>query len=138
MDNLSAIMLFTLLTTQLYICTGSSDILCIAKEREALFEIKHHVKDPSNRLKSWAGDGDCCKWAGVFCNNITGHVLELKLSSFPPPLYFYNHEVRDEAYERLRFGGKISPSLLELKHLNHLDLSWNDFEGCKFRVSLDQ
>lgn len=29
--------------------------------------------------------------------------------------------------------GEISPSLLELQHLNHLDLSGNDFEGKRMR-----
>ncbi|RVW94611.1 LRR receptor-like serine/threonine-protein kinase GSO1 [Vitis vinifera] len=50
---------------------------------------------------------------GVECNNQTGHVIRLDLH---------------EQY----LGGKISqlgPSLAELQHLKHLNLSYNDFEG---------
>lgn len=63
---------------------------------------------------SWYGeDIDCCKWSGVACNNVTGHVKELHFSNTHN---FYGP-----------VKGKINPSLLNLKHLSHLDLSYNDF-----------
>ena len=103
--------------------SGESDqVRCIESERQALLKFKQDLKDPLNRLVSWAGDGDCCQWVGVVCHNVTGHVHELCLRSFP--------SVDDSAsYERSRLGGKINPSLLDLKHLIYLDHSYNDFGG---------
>ncbi|XP_031283624.1 receptor-like protein EIX2 [Pistacia vera] len=94
-------------------CNGSSYMGCIQSEREALLRFKQDLEDPSNRLASWNGDGDCCTWEGVVCNNFTGNVLELHLN----------------AEYKASFGGKINPSLLDLKHLTYLDLSANSFEG---------
>ncbi|XP_066334833.1 receptor-like protein EIX2 [Miscanthus floridulus] len=94
---------------------------CIPHERDALLAFKHGVtSDPGGVLSSWRRDGrhdeqDCCRWRGVRCSNRTGHVHELRLgrgSTFGPDL-----------------AGQISPSLLALDHLEHLDLSWNDLAG---------
>ena len=82
---------------------------CIEGERKALLEFKHGLIDPSGNLSSWFGV-DCCEWTGVDCNNKTGNVVKVDLRNG-------------------LLGGEISDSLLDLKHLNYLDLSWNDFKG---------
>ncbi|KAM3704339.1 hypothetical protein ACJW31_04G168900 [Castanea mollissima] len=123
-------------------CTAHSDsdsdseVRCIESERHALLNFKQHLTDPSNRLASWAAsafDVDCCHWVGVVCHNHTGHVLQLRLRSFPPmgdELATYDPwHAQYEAYSRSTLGGKINPSLLDLKHLIYLDLSYNDFGG---------
>ncbi|MFQ6669620.1 hypothetical protein Gotur_034804 [Gossypium turneri] len=97
------------------ICDANSNLLCIQSEREALLKFKNDLTDPSNRLSSWVEGGDCCKWIGVVCHNSTGHVNQLHLAA--PPL------------SSSALGGKINPSLLELKHLNFLDLSYNSFSS---------
>ena len=99
--------LLTLPTLHTNFCTGEStaEVRCIESERVALLRFKQDLQDPSHRLASWAtGDGDCCQWVGVVCHNVTGHVQELHLRSFPPVVDVYmsvNERIAQyEAYER--------------------------------------
>ncbi|CAI0399810.1 unnamed protein product [Linum tenue] len=94
---------------------GSLVLACQSTERRALLDLKKGLVDSSDWLESWA-TGDCCKWSGVVCHNVTGHVTELHLGAADlPPL--------------TTFSGEISPSLGDLKQLSYLDLSNNDFSG---------
>ncbi|KAK2639696.1 hypothetical protein Ddye_027491 [Dipteronia dyeriana] len=124
-------------TINISFCNGRSTYVggCIESERQALLSLKQDLIDPSDRLASWIGDGDCCNWAGVVCDNFTGHVIQLRLRN-PHLEYFTDYAFADT---RSQFRGKINPSLLDLKHLIHLDLSYNDFEGIqipRFRGSM--
>ncbi|CAN1813731.1 Receptor-like protein EIX2 [Linum perenne] len=113
--TLSAVVVW--LSWMCYCCRGSSGAGCKLDERDALISIKADLEDPSSRLSSWGiGNGDCCKWSGVVCDNVTGHVTQLHLG--------LPHFSRSST-----FKGKISPSLLGLKNLSYLDLSNNDFQG---------
>ncbi|XP_042064129.1 receptor-like protein EIX2 [Salvia splendens] len=69
------------------------------------------MQDPYHQLSTWDDDNDvnCCKWNGVVCNNSTGHVHQLHLRG-------------------LSLRGQINSSLLNLKHLTHLDLILNNFK----------
>ncbi|RWR91753.1 putative inactive leucine-rich repeat receptor-like protein kinase [Cinnamomum micranthum f. kanehirae] len=99
------------------LCSASkknNGVVCNATERQALLKFKLALKASfysDNPLFSWVGD-DCCRWIGVGCDSETGHVIKLDLSG---------------AYTDISGSGKIDPSLLELKHLSHLDLSNNYF-----------
>ncbi|XP_025981913.1 receptor-like protein EIX1 [Glycine max] len=101
--------------------------VCIPSERETLLKIKNNLNDPSNRLWSWnPNNTNCCHWYGVLCHNVTSHLLQLHLNTtFSAAFYHFD----EEAYEKSQFGGEISPCLADLKHLNYLDLSGNEFLG---------
>ncbi|KAH0970658.1 hypothetical protein GBA52_022814 [Prunus armeniaca] len=87
---------------------------CSERERQALLALKQGlVADDGDPFFSWgreAQNKDCCEWNGVHCSNQTGHVVELDL-------------------QYLGLQGKISPKLIELQHLEYLDLSLNYFNG---------
>ncbi|XP_030971910.1 receptor-like protein EIX2 isoform X2 [Quercus lobata] len=85
-----------------------SNVSCNEKDKQALLTLKRGLTDHEHVLSSWSDHKDCCIWDGVSCDNKTGRVTELHLN-----------------YSRL--GGEISGSLLQLEHLNYLDLSNNDF-----------
>ncbi|RVW94637.1 LRR receptor-like serine/threonine-protein kinase GSO2 [Vitis vinifera] len=92
---------------------GDAKVGCIERERQALLHFKQGVFDEDGVFSSWGNEEDkrdCCKWAGVECNNQTGHVIMLDLHA-------------------QSLGGKIGPSLAELQHLKHLNLNFNRFEG---------
>ncbi|KAG8661806.1 hypothetical protein MANES_01G039228v8 [Manihot esculenta] len=78
---------------------------CIKTERAALVKFKSSLLNNSNSLPSWVGD-DCCRWHGVTCDDITGHVVMLVLS-------------------QASIMGNISLHLGNLSKLQNLDLSWN-------------
>ncbi|KAH9648762.1 hypothetical protein KPL70_025726 [Citrus sinensis] len=94
---------------------------CIDEEREALLTFKQSLVDEYGVLSSWGKDNDkrdCCKWRGVRCSNKTGHVKVLNL-----------RRSDDENSRGTVLKGTISPALLKLHDLRHLDLSNNHFGG---------
>ncbi|KAM4092031.1 hypothetical protein ACB094_06G005700 [Castanea mollissima] len=126
--------LLTIATLHPKLCSGEFEVCCIESERQALLKFKQDLEDPLNRLASWAtADEGCWHWLGVVCHNLTGHVYQLHLRSVPPSDDQFTTDdqygAQLEAYKRSRFVGKINPSLLDLKYLTYLDLSYNDFCG---------
>ena len=107
-------------------CTSNLTFRCSQMEKNALLSFKEGLTDLSGRLSSWVGE-DCCSWIGVGCDKTTSHVVELDLRN--------RFQFSDDSYENRQnyqkscLGGKISPSLLNLKYLSYLDLSQNNFEG---------
>ncbi|GAY63604.1 hypothetical protein CUMW_226960 [Citrus unshiu] len=108
-------------------------VRCIDEEREALLTFKQSLVDKYGILSSWGredGKRDCCKWRGVRCSNTTGHVKVLNLRR------------SDDENARMKvLKGKISPALIKLHDLRHLDLSNNHFGGSpipKFIGSLNK
>ncbi|KAK9669746.1 hypothetical protein RND81_13G151700 [Saponaria officinalis] len=97
-------------------------IRCKRHELDALLKFKKTVtKDPMSRLSSWVGE-DCCQWVGLRCDNVTNNVIKLILRDKP-----LNSDVC--VSDNSLVFSEVSPALLELKYLRHLDLSGNDFSG---------
>ncbi|CAL8168776.1 unnamed protein product [Prunus armeniaca] len=114
--------ILSLETIKLGFCNDDNSVGCTDIERKALLMLKQGLTDPSDRLSSWVGE-DCCKWSGVGCNNITGHVNMLDLRNR------YSDGLNGYRSIEHAFGGEINPSLLVLKDLVYLDLSMNYFGG---------
>ncbi|CAN1344620.1 Receptor-like protein EIX2 [Linum perenne] len=119
-----------------FCCYGAYAAGCNQVEREALLEFKADFQDPSSRLSSW-GTNDCCKWSGVACDNITGHVTELrlpcpdarfksyKLKGFLGNMTSLNYLLLDES----KFRGEIPKQITSLVALRYMNLSHNSLSG---------
>ncbi|ONI23138.1 hypothetical protein PRUPE_2G171500 [Prunus persica] len=97
---------------------------CIEKERQALLAFKRGLVDKFDVLSSWGSEAqkqDCCRWIGVSCSNQTGHVLQLDLSYKVVGAHSWNYSLLE--------GKMISPKLIELQYLHHLDLHEINFNG---------
>ncbi|XP_044473177.1 receptor-like protein EIX1 isoform X1 [Mangifera indica] len=83
MTNIAGVLflqLFAISTISISFCRGSSTVCCIESEKQALLRFKQDLNSSNSlRLASWNADGDCCTWAGVSCDNLTGHVHKLDL-----------------------------------------------------------
>ncbi|XVE56445.1 hypothetical protein DITRI_Ditri04bG0009900 [Diplodiscus trichospermus] len=126
-DFLELLLSLSVLVITTSFCNAISDAACLESERQALLRFKQDLTDSSDRLVSWSNGGNCCYWAGVVCDNLTGHVIELHLGN--PQNQDYDLVIPGKAFERSRLSGKVSLSLLDLKHLQYLDLSGNNFGG---------
>ncbi|KAF3945077.1 hypothetical protein CMV_028511 [Castanea mollissima] len=100
-------------------------VLCHDDESSALLQFKqsfhwnlNSCSDPFDyppKISSWKVEGvdtDCCSWDGVECNEETGHVIGLDLSS------------------SCLYGSMLSnSSLFSLVHLRRLNLAYNYFNS---------
>ncbi|XP_057447782.1 receptor-like protein EIX1 isoform X2 [Lotus japonicus] len=88
---------------------------CKEAERQSLLKLKGGFVNGRKLLSSWKGE-DCCKWKGISCDNLTGHVTSLDLEAL---YYDIDHPLQ----------GKLDSSICELQHLTSLNLSQNRLEG---------
>ncbi|KAI0503501.1 hypothetical protein KFK09_014435 [Dendrobium nobile] len=98
---------------------------CLVAERRALLQFRKTLNDPEGRLSSWRGS-ECCSWRGLRCDNHTGSITFINLRN-PYPNIFSSVKFRSHDFWNL--SGKIDSSLLQLKSLEQLDLSYNTFGG---------
>ncbi|KAK4763650.1 hypothetical protein SAY87_013088 [Trapa incisa] len=108
--------------------SSNSTIACNAKERAALLRFKDGLIDPSGWLSSWRGP-TCCHWTGVTCDEPSGHVTAIELTS---PEFCTDYTFggdSSESYTPRCLSGELSKALLDMEHLQYLDLSNNNFQG---------
>ncbi|KAK2420137.1 receptor protein EIX2 [Trifolium repens] len=84
---------------------------CVETERQALLKFKDALIHGRGNFTSWKGE-ECCKWEGISCDNLTGHVTSLTLQ-------FLEYTI----------GGKLDSSICELQHLTSLILDFIVLEG---------
>ncbi|KAF8008500.1 hypothetical protein BT93_K2236 [Corymbia citriodora subsp. variegata] len=133
-DNAKVLVLVSLLlildNACVCLCTNrSSSSTCFEEERDALLQLRQSLSDTSNLLSSWNGK-DCCQWTGVTCNQVNGHVVKIQIT----PGGEFGSQIDSTASE-------LNSSLLNLRYLNHLDLSGIYFDHAhmpKFISSMKQ
>uniref|UniRef100_A0A2N9I353 Leucine-rich repeat-containing N-terminal plant-type domain-containing protein n=1 Tax=Fagus sylvatica TaxID=28930 RepID=A0A2N9I353_FAGSY len=102
-------------------CFSSMQPLCHDDDSSALLQFKESFDMNLNacrgpfaypKIATWKQEGvdrDCCSWDGVECDEDTGHVIGLDLSS------------------SCLYGSMVSNSLFRLVHLQRLNLAYNNF-----------
>jgi Leucine-rich repeat (LRR) protein len=124
MSDLMSTRLLVLLPVFLAIatnCFSSMQPLCHDDDSSALLQFKESFDMNLNacrgpfaypKIATWKQEGvdrDCCSWDGVECDEDTGHVIGLDLSS------------------SCLYGSMVSNSLFRLVHLQRLNLAYNNF-----------
>ena len=101
----------------------AQSVKCLTSDQEALINFKNGLQDPENHLSSWQGS-NCCQWSGISCKNSTGAVVAVDLHNPHPSGYDSSGR-----YGFWNLSGEVRPSLMKLKSLRYLDLSFNTFNG---------
>ncbi|KAH0764408.1 hypothetical protein KY285_000279 [Solanum tuberosum] len=86
---------------------------------------------------SWNKSTDCCSWDGVYCDEMTGQVIELNLTCSQLHGKFHSNSSLFQLSNLKRLdlsgnnfsGSLISPKFGEFSCLTHLDLSYSSFTG---------
>ncbi|KAH1211703.1 Receptor-like protein 6 [Glycine max] len=115
--------LFWLLLPYFILASSSSSSFCNPHDTSALLLFKnsftlnttslyYDYSSCSSKTESWKNGTDCCEWDGVTCDTISGHVIGLDLSCS-------------------NLQGQLHPNstIFSLRHLQQLDLAFNDFSG---------
>ncbi|KAF5794293.1 putative non-specific serine/threonine protein kinase [Helianthus annuus] len=120
--GLHLVLLSIFLVATKYTCLGAQNSTrsCHERERLALLQFKDSIKDDFKMLSSWIGS-DCCSWNGVRCDGANRRVAGLHLRGNYADFDSYKEDYYLE-------GDMLNAYLAELRHLQHLDLSGNNFQ----------
>ncbi|GLJ42298.1 hypothetical protein SUGI_0875600 [Cryptomeria japonica] len=105
---------------------------CLQDERNYLLDFKAGLNLSSARLSSWRGF-NCCEWEGVACEYHTSHVIRLDVSTDQGLDTYDAFTLTEDSSSR-----ELRPSLFNLQHLQHLDLSGINFQGISIPSQLSK
>ncbi|CAN6467350.1 unnamed protein product [Victoria cruziana] len=102
--------------------TAQVAAVCLSNQSAALLEFKRGLALPQpDPLISWSNGNNCCSWHGVVCDpSSTGFVISLQLSAVTASL---------PSARTLTKSSNFSDALFDLRRLQVLDLSYNQFDG---------
>jgi Leucine-rich repeat (LRR) protein len=114
--------------------------LCHGDDSSALLQLKQSLFFTPPVLASWTlelNKSDCCSWDGVECDDNTGRVIGLDLSSSilsgsissTSSLFRLVHLQRLNLAHNDFFPSSIPPQVRNLSRLTHLNLSFSNFSG---------
>ncbi|XP_010257100.1 PREDICTED: receptor-like protein 12 [Nelumbo nucifera] len=115
--------LLTLHSLSIFLGTSNLSVygICLDDQRSSLLQLNRNLSfstplraNVASKLASWDASIDCCQWGGVTCDEETGHVISLDLSS-----------------EFISSGIDNSSSLFELAYLQSLNLAYNAFNNVR-------
>ncbi|WOH03121.1 hypothetical protein DCAR_0522515 [Daucus carota subsp. sativus] len=142
----SKLLLFLFLLYSLHLITVTTTMLCHDHEKSALLHFKQSLPaSPSSsaysKTASWKASGnssrDCCSWDGVECDDATGYVIGLDLSSSlmqatlhsNSTLFSLVHLQNLNLAENNFMKSSIPPEISRLSRLSFINLSDSSFSG---------
>ncbi|WOH03123.1 hypothetical protein DCAR_0522517 [Daucus carota subsp. sativus] len=140
------LLFFLFLLHSLHIITVTTTMLCHDHERSALLHFKQSLPASSSssaysKTASWKASGnssrDCCSWDGVECDDATGYVIGLDLSSSlmqatlhsKSTLFSLVHLQSLNLAENYFMNSSIPPEISRLSSLSFINLSNSLFSG---------
>ncbi|KAF5800086.1 putative leucine-rich repeat-containing, plant-type, leucine-rich repeat domain superfamily [Helianthus annuus] len=107
---------------------------CIDEERQALLDVKANLIDLHGNLSDWASERvDCCKWAGVTCNNQSGHVIKVDLTfgstGFTGKSLQVLNQLQSLNLSGINFQANPLTSIFSMSKLQSLDISGANLSG---------
>ncbi|XP_062093578.1 receptor-like protein 6 [Humulus lupulus] len=126
-----------------FFISSSATPLCHLHENYALLQFKNSfsIIDTSfcyaAKTRSWKNGTNCCKWKGITCDELTGHVIKLDVSCSGlqgsllsnNSLFSLTHLRSLNLSSNDLDGSTISSQFSKFTHLTHLDLSSSGFSG---------
>ncbi|KAG5628885.1 hypothetical protein H5410_000602 [Solanum commersonii] len=120
-----------------HLCPNDQALALLQFNNTFTINLDASSSDYDPKTVKWNKSTYCCSWDGVKCDETTGQVIELDLSSSQlrgkfhsnSSLFKLSNLKKLDLSDNDFFGSLISPKFGELSSLTHLDLSYSSFTG---------